>query len=277
MMKKRVIAPVALVLIGFTTLANAAIVINSAGQDYAQSFDTLASSGSAVVWVNDSTLEGWSLFRQPAPGTAIASYAAGNGGSNSGAFYSFGTGVGTDRALGGLGSGGAYFGAPASGSLAGWIAAEFRNDSGHTLSGFSLGFDGEQWRNGGNTAAQTMAFEYGFGSSFDAVGSWVSPGGLFDWSSVVNTTTAGAVDGNAAGLVAGRGGVINAQWNASDTLWVRWAERNDPANDHGLAIDNLSFTAGDAAPATVPLPAPLALIAAGLGVLGWLSRYRQQR
>jgi hypothetical protein len=277
MMKKRISIPLALGLIGFTTLANAAIVIGSAGQGYAQSFDTLAGSGSSVVWANDSTLEGWSLFRQPAPGTPIASYATGNGGSNSGAFYSFGASGSSDRALGGLGSGGAYFGSPVSGSLAGWIAAEFRNDSGQTLSGFSLGFDGEQWRNGGNTATQSMAFEYGFGSSFDAVGTWVSPGGLFDWSSVVNTATAGAIDGNAAGLVAGRGGVINTQWNASDTLWVRWAEVNDPANDHGLAIDNVYFAAGDAAPAAVPLPAPFALIAAGLGVLGWLSRYRQQQ
>lgn len=258
--------------------AQAAIVVTSAAQTYTQSFDTLANTGTAAVtWANDATLVGWSLFRQPAPGTAIASYLVGTGSVNTGSFYSFGATAGADRALGSIGSGGAYFGSPAAGSLAGWIAAEFRNDSGQALSGFTLNFDGEQWRNGGNTSAQTMVMQYGFGSSFAAVSSWVSPGGLFDWSSTVNTATAATVDGNAAGLVAARGGVVNTLWNANETLWVRWAEVNDLGNDHGLGIDNLVFSAGEAAPSTVPLPAPLGLVAAGLALLGWLSRYRQQR
>ncbi|MBC7956145.1 MAG: PEP-CTERM sorting domain-containing protein [Cytophagales bacterium] len=277
MTKKLVVTTLALALAGAATLANAAIVVTSAGQGYAQSFDALASSGTNLAWANDSTLLGWSLIRQPAPGTAITNHAAGNGSGNAGSFYSFGATSSTDRALGSLGSGGAYFGSPGSGVTAGWIAAEFRNDSGQNLSGFSLSFNGEQWRNGGNTSAQTMGFEYGFGSSFGAVSNWVSPGGLFDWASVVNTASAGAVDGNGAGLVAGRGGAVNANWNPNDTLWVRWAEVNDVGNDHGLAIDNVAFTAGEAVPSAVPLPAPFALIAAGLGVLGWLSRYRQQR
>lgn len=277
MMKKLIAVPLALGLIGAATVANAAIVISAAGQNYTQGFDTLANTGTTATWANDSALAGWSLFRQPASGTAITAVNVGNGSGNGGAFYSFGSASSSERALGGLGSGGAYFGSPASGAVAGWIAAEFRNDSGQSLTGFSLGFNGEQWRNGGNTSAQTMVLEYGFGSSFASVSSWVSPGGLFDWSSLVNTATAAAVDGNTAGLAASRGGVVNTTWNANETLWVRWAEVNDMANDHGLAIDNVSFLAGEAVPSAVPLPAPFALIAAGLGVLGWLSRYRQQR
>jgi len=256
---------------------HAAIVVTAAGQAYAQTFDMLATSGSAVAWTNDSTLQGWSLFRQPAPATPITSYASGNGSSNAGSFYSFGTTASADRALGGVGSGGAYFGAPASGAVGGWIAVEFRNDSGLDLSGFSLSFSGEQWRNGGNALAQTMTLEYGFGSNFSAVMNWVSPGGLFDWSSSVNTATAAMVDGNGAGRAADRGGVVDTHWNANDTLWVRWAEVNDVANDHGLAIDDVSFTAGQALPSAVPLPPAVALLAAGMGLLGWLSRYRHQR
>ena len=268
---------VLLSLLGALPAANAAIVVTTAGQGYSQSFDTLATSGSSVAWANDSTIQGWSLFRQPAPGTAVTGYVAGNGSSNTGSFYSFGATASTDRALGGVGSGGTYFGSPASGMVSGWIAVEFRNDSGQDLSGFSLAFNGEQWRNGGNTSAQTMVLEYGFGSSFSAVSTWVAPGGLFDWSSSVNSATAAAVDGNAAGLAAGRGGLVDARWNANDTLWVRWAEVNDVANDHGLAIDDVSFAAGQALPSAVPLPPAVALLAAGMAVLGWLSRYRQQR
>ena len=89
-----------------------------------------------------------------------------------------------------------------------------------------------------------MVFEYGFGSSFNTVASWATPGGLFDFSSVVNSASSATVDGNTTGLVAGRGGAVSSlSWAATDTLWLRWAERNDAGNDHGLAIDNFYFTA----------------------------------
>jgi MYXO-CTERM domain-containing protein len=66
--------------------------------------------------------------------------------------------------------------------------------------------------------------------------------------------------------VAGRGGNISVNWNQNDTLWLRWAERNDVANDHGLAIDDLRFSAGSA-PAPVPVPPALGLLALGAAAL----------
>src|SRR4029078_12313043 len=103
-----------------------------------------------------------------------------------------------------------YFGSPASGAVAGWIAVQLRNNTGNTLSSFNFSFNGEQWRDGGNPtpASQTMVLEYGLGSAFTGV-TWTSPGGAFNWTSPVNTTTAGAVDGNTTGRVAGRGGAIS--------------------------------------------------------------------
>lgn len=153
--------------------AHAAIQITTAGDVYAQDFDGLASSGTTNAWTNDDTLAGWSLFN--AGGAAIGSYRADTGASNTGSFYSFGSSGSTDRALGGTGSGGSYFGSPASGSLAGWIAVAFENGTGAGLSGFTLAFDGEQWRNGGNTSAQAMTLQYGLGHSFDSVVDWVTP------------------------------------------------------------------------------------------------------
>jgi hypothetical protein len=148
--------------------AHALVAVNSATFTYAQNFDTLASSGSAT-WANDSTLVGWHLFRQPAPGTAITAYAVNDGASNAGSFYSYGSASSSERALGGLGSGGTYFGSPGNPAVAGWIAAGFTNTSGATLLQATIAFDGEQWRNGGNTTAHTMVFEYGFGGSFTSV------------------------------------------------------------------------------------------------------------
>lgn len=244
------------------TAAGAQISYN--GGTYSQNFDSLASTGSNIAWTNDSTLPGWSLFIST--GAAAPAYNANNGNSTTGTFYSYGTVEATERALGGLGSGGAYFGAPPTGAVAGWIAFAATNNGSGTLSEFTVGFDGEQWRNGGNITPQTMVLEYGFGATFGDVATWTAPGGNFDWVSPIATGTAAAVDGNAAGLVSGRGGTIsNLTWDVGDTLWIRWIELNDQGNDHGLAIDNFSFSA-------VPAPGAAALL--GLGGLMIARRRR---
>ena len=147
--------------------AQAAISVGSGAFSYVQNFDSLATSGTTVAWANDSTLAGWSLFNSTA--AAVTTYGADNGSSNAGAFKSYGASGSSERAFGGLGSGGTYFGSPASGNVAGWMAVAFSNDSGSTLAGITLAYVGEQWRNGGNTSAQAMALEYGLGSSFAAV------------------------------------------------------------------------------------------------------------
>jgi hypothetical protein len=154
--------------------------------------------------------------------------------------------------------------------VAGYIAAGFANTSGLVLDSFTLRFDGEQWRNGGNATAQTMVLEYGFGASFATVTTWTQPAGDFNWTSPVASATAAAVDGNALGRVANRGGTLGTSWAPGDTLWVRWIETNDAGNDHGLAIDNLSFSV-----TAVPEPGTHALLLAGLGLVGWLARGRR--
>ena len=210
---------------------------------YSQTFDSLAITGSSR-WTNDVTLPGWFLYRQPASSpVAIASYNANNGSANTGSFYSYGSNDSTDRALGGLGSNGSYFGSPSSGALAGWLALSLTNETGTVLTNLNISFTGEQWRNGGNSSAQSMLLQYGFGTSFTAVGSWTSPKGNFDWSSPVATSSAAAIDGNNAGRVANLGGSIsNLNWGAGSTLWLRWLETNDAGNDHGLAIDDVSIS-----------------------------------
>ncbi len=277
MLRKSVFAalPAALLLAG---LSSAQAAVGYAGGTYAESFDSLATTGTANVWANDSTISGWSLFTKDS--NAITAYRADNGASNAGSFYSYGATGSTERALGGLGSAGAYFGAPVSGAIAGWMAVAVTNTSGAAFDAVNIAFDGEQWRKGGVTSGtvgsfpQTMVLEYGFGNTFGAVTTWNAPGGSFDWASPqFGELTAAAVDGNGVGLMSARGGTLHTSWNAGDTLWVRWTERNDPNNDHGLAIDNFSLTASVTA---VPEPETYAMLLAGLGLVGLMARRRKQ-
>jgi predicted extracellular nuclease/phosphodiesterase/alkaline phosphatase D-like protein len=214
---------------------------------YAQNFNSLATAGTSVEWTNDVTLPGWFLFRQlGTASSAITTYAANSGSSATGAFVSYGSTGSGERALGGLGSGGAYFGSPSGGSVAGWLALALTNASGSAIQTLKLSFTGEQWRNGGNTTVQTMVLQRGYGSSFDQVGSWLTPGGTFNWSSPVAIASAAAVDGNSLGRVSGRGGELDLSstpWGPGATLWLRWVETNDTGNDHGLAIDDLVIQA----------------------------------
>lgn len=266
---KKIITTLTALSLGVVT-SQAAVSIVDDSFTYAQNFNGLASSGASNAWSNNSTLAGWSLFT--GANAAITTYAAGTGSGTAGAFTSFGTAA-DERALGGLGSGGTYFGSPASGAVAGYITVAFTNNTGDTLEAITIAFDGEQWRKSGVTVAQSMVLEYGFGDTFGDVASWTAPGGTFDWASPVNTTTGAAVDGNVAGLVAGRGGEIDSlTWTTGSTMWFRWIELNDTGSDHGLAIDNFSVSSVTAV-AAVPEPSSTALL--GLAGLACILRRRR--
>lgn len=246
--KKAILATSIAALWAGSWKAKAQFEITTGVGNTSENFDSLAILGTPTpTWTNDitlapgdSTLNGWSLFNSL--NADITTYAVGTGSGTAGSFYSFGAADVPERSLGGLGSGGGYFGSPATGAVAGYISFAARNTSASTLTGFTVGFDGEQWRNGGNTTQQTMVLEYGFGSTFDSV-TWIAPGGNFDWTGPVATSTGAAVDGNTDGRIAGRGGSISGlNWTTGQTLWIRWIERNDFGNDHGLAIDNFAFS-----------------------------------
>jgi PEP-CTERM motif len=242
-------------LLALAPAAQAQISITSPGLVYTQSFDTLSNTGTTNAWVNDSTLPGWSLFSSA--GVAVTNFRADAGTSNTGAIYSYGSTGSTERALGSV----------ASGSFAGTLVLALANNSGSVIDSFTLGYTGEQWRNGGNTAAQSLTLEYGFGASY-ATTTFTAPGG-FGFTSPVVGATAGAVDGNAAGTVANLGGVVGTNWAVGETLWLRWVDLNDTGNDHGLAIDNLSFSV-----TAVPEPGTVALWLAGLAAIGFVARRR---
>lgn len=246
--------------------------------EYTQDFDTLASStplGSTTPWANDSTLSGWSLFNKD--NAAISSYIANAGSSSNGSFYSFGISGSSDRALGSVAAGTAYFGAPANGAPAGYMALAVTNQSSANIGGFDLRYDGEQWRSAA-TVAQSLTVQYGFGETFASVSTWTDAGAAFNFTSPVNAGSR-PLNGNvASNRVEGVSGSVAftdwstgryVVWQPGQTLWVRWTDLNDVGNDHGLAIDNVVFTV------VVPEPTSYALALAGLAVAGLLARRRK--
>ena len=216
---------------------------------YTQNFDSLAnSSGTSASWTDDITLPGWYLRTDA--NTTVASYLVGIGNGTTGAFYSFGSSGSTDRALGGLGSN-TYYGA--SGVGKGYIGLVLQNQTGANISALNIAYTGEQWRNGGNTSIQSLTFSYVISSSVPALTASGTAFPALDFASPIHTSTAGALDGNAAAnrtaLSSTITGIIIPD---SYYIMLRWTDLNDSGNDHGMAIDDLSVSAStlpiDAAP-----------------------------
>ncbi len=252
--------------------------LNYIGGPVSQNFDTLSSSGTGNPWTNNSTLPGWYWLRAPSSTVGrqvggwidLATYNASDGSSTTGAGYSFGTSGTSERALGTIGSGNA-----ASGDYV--YALVIRNMSGLIMTSFTLSYVGEQWRNGGNTsmAPQTVEFDFKIQSTFastdlngDITSGYVADP-LLSFTSPINTSTAGALNGN---LAVNRVALSNTQSvvvASGDYLILRWFDDNHAGNDHGLAADDLLFTA-----TLVPEPGTLAALA--LGALALAARRRRK-
>lgn len=278
-MKRSAVAISIIALLGLAATAGAQVpysVINSA---YSQNFDTLPASGSVNAWTNNTTLLGWyaynslpgntqSLGARDPLGTAgiwntTTNIRAGDGSSNAGALWSFGTGTDAERALGSLGSG-----TPGDFSY----ALVLQNTTGITMDSFSLAYTGEQWRNGGNTTQQRLQFDYAIfaaaPTNADLQGINTAPYTLhaaLDFLGPIASATAGALDGNLPANQAAVSDTVSILWGNNEYLVLRWWDDNDVGNDHGLGIDDLTFRA-------TPEPTTMALL--GLGGL-LLARRRR--
>jgi len=214
----------------------------ASGQTYSQNFDTLANTGTTNPWTDNATLPGWYSAR--AGGNAAAGpttvYVANDGGSNAGAVYSYGSTGATERALGSASSG-----------TPGTICNAVRvvNAGSGAITQFDISYTGEQWRNGGNTAAQPLTASYrvvAAGTPFElgcnvATG-WTTSAAL-SYTSPTLGATAAALDGNAAANRVAVSGSLLETVPPGGELWLRFSDINDIGNDHGLAIDDVSISA----------------------------------
>ncbi len=201
-----------------------------------QSFDfnTLASSGTLNPWTDNTTIPGFYAQRT----TATTTYDAGTGTALSGALYSFGLALNTERALGTVGSN-------SSGNFA--HGMQFKNSTIGTIENITVGYTLEEWRCGNNTNPQAITFWYKVSSTAITA---LTPNNTTGWTAVtaltsnspVNTATAGALDGNqtANRVVLSAFQIPSLTLAPGQNVMFKWEDINHAGNDHGLAIDDVS-------------------------------------
>lgn len=273
--------------LAFSPTARGSVSYSTAGSIYSQNFDSLpntpqnaslGTTASAVGWTDDNaapgvgqfSIVGWYLYHPTVQSEGGINghqrMRIGAGTANTGAFMSFGGSGSTDRALGAINANTLTPTPPPGVDV--YIGLRLNNNTGVTLDNFTLTYNGEQWRDGGDAAPNAQGLVFMWSTTATAISdpntSFTLESGLNFTSPVFANTGAGAaVDGNVAGRVNGiTATVTGINWLPGTDLWLRFNDVNNVGNDHGLAIDDLTFTA-----VAVPEPSALALIGLGAASL----------
>jgi hypothetical protein len=219
---------------------------------YSENFDGMGPSEGAsppAGWFVGSTKRAGNQDATNGTLIAVALLDADAGGSSTGTNYNYGTSGDGDRALGSLAS------ANAAGSNR-VTEVRFTNNTGATITNLTLQYDGEEWRDGGNTAANQLTMHFSLdGSSFSAMGA------AFTFTAPVNSSAAQKNGNLAANRVANIGGNFTTSIADGATFYLRWVDIDDASADDGLAIDNFSLSYAVVA---VPEPSTILLVCAGL-------------
>ncbi|RZJ87053.1 MAG: hypothetical protein EOO60_12645, partial [Hymenobacter sp.] len=209
---------------------------------YSQDFNGLPASNG--TFNDNSTIPGVYAQRSAGGNTITANM----GNSTAGDLYSFGTGTATERALGSVGSSG-------TGGFA--YGIQFVNNTTSPIKSITLTYTGEQWRNGGDGAAQVIDFSYQVSASVITVlaprstaltsptTTAPTPSGYtavpaLNFTSPVVTATPGALDGNAAANRTTLTAIITVNIPVGSYLMLRWGDPDHSGADDGLAIDDVT-------------------------------------
>jgi hypothetical protein len=234
---------------------------------------------STVPWTDDTTsasnrtsIVGWYLWHDLSPAEGGANghqrFRAGDGSSATGSFYSFGreaTNPVTDRALGVLATNVLANEVGSASNTGIYFGVRLTNATGSTLDNFSFTYSGEQWRglqvNNLTQEFESLTVDYSLtattikgtagpytnlpGATFTGPNGGWDTGGRLDGNSTDPSSSAG--QNKITGLGAS---VTGINWAPGTDLFIRWQALNTAsngagplANDHGLAIDDFTFSA----------------------------------
>lgn len=240
------------------------------GGTYSMNFDfpnLEQSNNPNTNWVNNSDILGW--YAETSFGV-VTNYRVSSGGVNNGSVYSLGTSASAERALGAIPSG-TYNGVT--------YGLRMVNNTASTIDSFTVGYTGEQWRNGGPAGSllNTLAFSYRTDSlaitspDWANAGTWTAVTAL-DFISPITSTTAAALDGNLPANRVVLGATISGLFlTPGQEIFFRWYDINDVSNDHALAVDDLGVSY------TTVVPEPTTAALAGIGLLLVCNRVRSSR
>lgn len=201
--------------------------------NYSQDFNSLASTGTSDVLP-----PGWYFSESGANANTI--YNTGNGSSNQGDTYSFGSIGSTERALGGL----------QSSALDPRFGFWMTNSTGNAINTIIVSYTGEQWRLGVAGRSDRLDFQYSLDATALNNGTWTDLSAL-DFASPNITGPTGALDGNLAANRTFVGTVINGlNIPVGATIFFRWLDLDITGSEDGLSIDDLSLVITTAIPAS---------------------------
>ena len=262
------------------SIAGTVLSYSNAGTTYSQNFNTLTNAftlptaGGTIFdfsdpsGINATNMTGW--YGNAASKTV---YVQDTGTATTGAFYSYSTaGASSDKALG-------IVTTTTSGPLI--FGLGISNDTGSTLTSFTISYDAEHWHNGNSNTSKTLAFGYvvGGGATLPTIaanGTITPASGTYVHEAALDFTkvgvgTAGALDGHATANSANETDTVsNINWAPNTTLWLTWDIATNNAQSPGMGIDNFTFSS-----AAAPEPSISALFMSGISLVLLVSRRRK--
>ncbi len=255
-MNKRITLLSIVLFLVFGSAKAQSITLNLISDTYSQDFNSMANTGTTGTTLPNA----WYIN--------AASYRVSNGGSNTGAIYSFGDSAASDRALGSIASGG--FANPVFG-------VKFINNTGLSITKINLHFLCEEWRLGQKPAQRLDSLQLQYNIGVDSI----NASGWTTYSAGVSRTP------DTSGVAGAKNGNVNPNrelHNHSITglnipngsnFWIRWSDPNVSGSDDGLSIDSLSmsFEGAVLSPCTEPPLSVIQVVASGTGTTSIHATY----
>lgn len=243
-----------------------AISVTAVDFNYSQDFSSLPSTGTTLTWANNSTISGWyreydGTIAPPGRDSSIQTTGASNNGVGSqDGFLNVGENETSNRSLV----------MRRANSFTGAFGVVFQNNSGAALSGFAVGYTGEQWRRHGDDAT-SLYFEYAVVSSHNSAEFNILSD--YSWTRVdalefVSPEFGGGLTGLNGNLDEYREvispAMVLTDIQEGEYIAIRWfQDRTNVSGEttaarHALGVENMSFSA-------IPEPSTYAMF---FGVIG---------